>query len=126
MKNQIEEMACEKCLHFEACQIAFRNSKSLEIYDCTEEEYFNSTLDCDYYINNKDYRKADEVAREILEKFENNIKFHISLVDSTIFAREEIREEKLKCYRDILGYLAELKKEYIGEDINDRTNTEES
>ena len=66
--KQIEEMACKRCLHFEACQIAFRNSKELGIYDCTEEEYFNSTLDCDYYTDKNIYRKASEVAKEMIEE----------------------------------------------------------
>ena len=65
--KQIEEMDCKKCLHFEACQIAFRNSKALSIYedDYTEEEYFADTLDCDYYLDKTIYRKASEVVRDI-------------------------------------------------------------
>ena len=81
--------------------------------------------DCER-LYNQGYRKASEREREIFEKIENNIKYNISLIEAMIFESEKIREAKLQCYRDFLGYLGELKKEYIGEDINDRTSTEES
>ena len=72
-EKQIEEMDCKKCLHYEACQVAFRNSKSLSIYEevYDEEQYFADTIDCDYYVDKNIYRKASDVAREIFADFQS-------------------------------------------------------
>ena len=102
-EKQIEKIDCKKCIHFEACQIAFRNSKDLGIYDCTEEEYFNSTLDCDYYLNNSTYRKASEVAREIFEEIGKLINEYL---DGKSYKHE------------FLTKIAELKKKYTEEQSN--------
>ncbi len=95
--KQVEVMACEKCLQFEACQISFRNSKALGIYDCSEEEYFNATLDCDYYTDKNIYRKASEVAREIFEEIGELVNEYL---DGRIYTHE------------FCTNLAELKKKY--------------
>ena len=72
MEKQIEQMACEKCLHFKSCQIAFQKSQELGLYDCTEEEYFSTTYDCDYYISKNNYCKPSDVAKEIFNWFDEN------------------------------------------------------
>jgi len=94
LKGEIKEIDCNKCIHFEACKIAFRNSKDLGIYDCTEEEYFNTTLDCDYYIDNKTYRKASEVAREIFEEIEKHIMLEFNEVTYAELKKKYTESEK--------------------------------
>lgn len=103
-EKQIEEMACKKCLHFEACQVAFRNSKALSIYedDYTEEEYFADTLDCDYYLDKTIYRKASEVAEEIFAEIEK-------------YDRRPLPECEA-VYVIKASEFAELKKKYESED----------
>ena len=88
-EKQIEQIDCEKCLHYEACRIAFRNSKSLSIYedDYSEEDYFADTIDCDYYVDKNIYRKADEIAEEIFaEIWENEHKGDFVILTSRRFA----------------------------------------
>lgn len=108
MEKQIEEMACEKCLHFEACRITFRNSEDLGIYDCSEEEYFSTTYDCDYYINKNEYRKASDVVREIFEEIEK------MLLDNHIESFKNLNDEWVHRFKENLPkMLADLKKKYI-------------
>ena len=104
-----KQMACEKCLHFEACQISFRNSQELGIYDCSEEEYFSTTYDCDYYISKNDYRKASDVAREIFEEISKaSADWGCYCITSTKWGYVT---------HDVSKTLAELKKKYTeGED----------
>lgn len=55
IKKQIEEMACENCVHYEGCLSAFRDSKDLGLYECSEEEYFSNADECRFF-----YRKRSE------------------------------------------------------------------
>ena len=106
--KQIEEMACEKCLHFEACRIAFKNSKALGIYDCTEEEYFNTTYDCDYYIRKDIYRKASTVAREIFEEIEEGVKAAVSALQ---FNNNPIhRNAKHEAYSSLMCFIKTIEE----------------
>lgn len=120
MEKQIEEMA-KVILNADCAKIPCECC-AYDVYDgdlCMH--MFEATA-----LYNAGYRKASQMEREreIFDKIENNIKYNISLIEAMMFESEKIRKAKLQCYRDFLGYLAGLKKEYIGEDINDRTNTE--
>ena len=58
-EKQIEEMTCEKCLHYEMCLEKFRNAKKdgfCEFVD--EEEYFSHADECDFFVTG--YRKQSE------------------------------------------------------------------
>ena len=101
--KQIEEMACEKCLHYEGCLKRFRKAKSDGFYEFIDEtEYFAHADDCDMFIAG--YRKASEVAREIFEEIERILSLNKCYGDSGIYFE-----------RDIETDIAELKKKYESE-----------
>jgi hypothetical protein len=59
------------------------------------------------------YRKSSEVAREIFEEIEHTARAAIILLK---FEKDEkIRNAKIECYTDLIGYIAELKKKYTEE-----------
>lgn len=63
-EKQIEEMTCEKCLHYEMCLEKFRNAKKdgfCEFVD--EEEYFSHADECDFFVTG--YRKQSENVIEV-------------------------------------------------------------
>lgn len=65
MNKQIDQMACEKCLHYEDCLKRFRKVKSDGFYELIDEtEYFAHADDCDMFITG--YRKASEVVGKII------------------------------------------------------------
>lgn len=58
-EKQIEEMTCEKCLHYEMCLEKFRNAKKDGFYEFVdEEEYFSHADECDFFVTG--YRKRSE------------------------------------------------------------------
>lgn len=69
--------------------------------------------------------KASDLAEEIFAEMESTIKGIILLLSFSY--NDSPKESYLKkaCYKDMLGYIAELKKKYIGKDINVTTNTED-
>lgn len=58
-EKQIEEMTCEKCLHYEMCLEKFLNAKKDGFYEFVdEEEYFSHADECDFFVTG--YRKQSE------------------------------------------------------------------
>lgn len=111
--KQIEEIDCKKCLHYESCQIAFRNSKSLSIYeeDYDEEQYFADTIDCDYYVDKNIYRKASEIALKVIDDIESATNNHIKAI-SALDPQNDYCTGGKKALDMTLKVLAELKKKY--------------
>ena len=105
MRNkQIEEMACEKCIHLEECKRIFRRAKDNGMWEhTTEEQYFSeSACDCQFYADKNIYRKSTEVAREVIE-------------DCITILNTEYRKcstNDVKIILAMIRALAELKKKY--------------
>ena len=106
--KHIEEMPCERCLHYEGCLKRFREAKSNGLYELIDEtEYFDHADDCDMFITG--YRKAEDVAREIFEEIEKYVE--VALMNGHI-------ETPILCIGH--GTFAELKKKYT-ESSNETT-----
>lgn len=60
------------------------------------------------------YRKSTDVAREIFEEIEKTAKDAIRFCERYSVI-PMLREAKVSCYKDLLGYIAELKKKYESE-----------
>lgn len=57
--EQIEEISCKKCLHYEMCLEKFRKAKDEGFWELTDEdEYFAHADECDFYVVG--YRKQSE------------------------------------------------------------------
>ena len=62
-------------------------------------------------VEKEGYRKTADVAMEIFDEIEHPARAAIILLK---FEKDEkIRNAKIKCYKDLIGYIAELKKKYI-------------
>lgn len=72
-----------------------------------------SMRNCAELLNAEGYRKASDVAREIFAEIEHTARSAVILLKFE--KNEEIRNTKTECYTDLIGYIAELKKEYIGD-----------
>ena len=91
-KKQIEEMARDICKCYKGCE-------------CNPDDFENAQL-----LYEKGYRKAIEVAREIFRDLELDVRGAIVLLN---FERDEnVRNIKTECYKDLLEYLAEIRKIY--------------
>ena len=104
--KQIEEMAklmCEDCARDGACRVA----KSGEMCD--------SVLEQAKWLYNAGYRKSTEVAEEIFEEIENTLKAVLALLQFSYMDNHQKIQCKENCYKDMLGYIAELKKKYTEE-----------
>ena len=100
MEKQIEEIACDKCLHYGACLF--------------NSEYVPTP--CHKYENNAGYRKASDVAREIFEEIE---KTTASVYNDFMFNRDGVgmRAHYVVEFSDELDLaIAELKKKYTEEE----------
>lgn len=64
------------------------------------------------------YRKSTDVAREIFEEIEKTAKDAIRFCERYSVV-PMLREAKVSCYKDLLGYIAELKKKYESEGAED-------
>lgn len=62
-------------------------------------------------IYNAGYRKASDLAREIFEEIEKTAKDAIRFCER-YGVIPMIREAKISCYKDLICYIAELKKKY--------------
>lgn len=88
-------------------------------YESLKQLYDNDTRELSDNIERliSELEQAKQkVAREIFDKMISDTNLAISYVKNTKFYTEEIRKVKLECYRDVLGYFAELEKEYLGEE----------
>ena len=103
--KQIEEMAKEICSEYD-CIIPCH---SCAYYECANCRDTKSAVK----LYNAGYRKASDVAREIFEDIEKHSE--VALMNGHI-------ETPILCIG--FGVFAELKKKYLGEDINVTTNTE--
>ena len=103
-ENQIEEMARDLC---ECCDngICYADKKPCDL-KC--EEYTNAQ-----YLFAKGYRKASEVAREIFEEIEKELR---SNVETIVTIKDEEEDGWYDGELNVLGmlgnYIAELKKKY--------------
>lgn len=102
--KQIEEMAWLKC-----CCHSNKGMCSMDGKPCD--------LDCGSYheakaLYNAGYRKSTVLAEEIFAEMESTIKGIIVLLSFSY--NDSPKESYLKkaCYKDMLGYIAELKKKY--------------
>ncbi len=60
------------------------------------------------------YRKVSDVAREIFAEIEETVKKAIRVCDRYAVI-PMLREAKMSCYKDLLGYIEKLKKKYGSE-----------
>lgn len=66
MEKQIEEMVCKNCIHYQMCVDKFRKAKQDgEVLLIEEDAYFADAGDCDFYADNRIYRKQSDTAQEI-------------------------------------------------------------
>lgn len=63
---------------------------------------------------NKGYRKSTDVAKEIFAGIEETVKKAIRVCDRYAVI-PMLREAKMGCYKDLLGYIEKLKKKYESE-----------
>jgi hypothetical protein len=99
--KKIDSMTKDLC-HTETCEI-----KKIGIpcnHRCKAHIYATRAID-------KGYAKASEVAGEFIEAVDKMMELVVAMTG---------------CSFTYFGKYAELKKKYIGEDINVRTNTEET
>ena len=132
MEKQIEEMA--KVLSGLCCTNKCKNCKYFyNKYDdvgCVDMNFAEK-------LYSKGYRKASDVAREIFEEIEEEIKLAL---ESNYKAEAERMKKpivdmadeflgwvdgKITALRGIEGFIAELKKKYIGKDTNVTTKESE-
>ena len=60
-KEQIEEMACKNCIHYQKCVDTFRKAKQDgEILLIEDDAYFADANGCDFYADKRIYRKQSE------------------------------------------------------------------
>lgn len=72
MENQIEKKACKNCIHYQMCLDSYREGvRQGENLDMSEEEYFADACGCNFYADERIYRKQSDTAKEIFVKLEN-------------------------------------------------------
>lgn len=61
MEKQIEKKTCKNCIHYQFCVDTFRKAKQDgEVLLIEEEAYFADAGNCDYYADNRIYRKQSD------------------------------------------------------------------
>lgn len=97
--------SCKDCIHFVAC-VKFWHSD----YDCFD----NIEKSKEKHANDKacvHFKRTIDIAEEIFAEIEKTAKDAIRFCerDSII---PMLREAKVNCYKDLLGYIAKLKSRY--------------
>lgn len=66
MEKQIEKKPCKNCIHYQGCVDTFRKAKQDgEVLLIEEDAYFADAGDCDFYADERIYRKQSDTAKEI-------------------------------------------------------------
>lgn len=115
-EKQIEEMAKHLCCDFGGCDNCTLSNPESET-PCTVRD------DCETLLK-AGYCKASDIALKIIGDIETLANNHIKGI-SILVPQNDFLSGGKQAFDIVLRFLAELKKKYIGEDTNVRTNTEE-
>lgn len=113
MQKQIEKKPCKNCIHYQFCVDTFRKAKQAGEELIEEEAYFADAGNCDYYADERIYRKQEWVSvEERLPECENGAETEALLfitragmVEAGYFGRGSVwRDVYFRHYRNTGGW----------------------